>query len=340
MISFLLIALFVILSALLLLYSADAFLLASMGLTLWLERMVPTLFPFMILSGIMTGLNLQYILCRPLQKPFGRLFAASENETYCILMGYLCGFPMGAFCAAELCRTGRIGKNTAQYLISFCNNIGPIYFFNFALAMIGFQKPTASEYLLLTIGMYGIPFLYGICTNPVLCKKLSALRTKKTSAKRGGIIAASVPEYFTEENTLLAAVDHSINRSGLSILRLCGYMVLFNVLMLPLYRLLGDQPLIRYLHCFFEISGGLQMIQPLQNEVMSRCIFNTALPVVPIITLTALSFGGLSCIGQTSVFLHESGLSVYHYMKSRIIIAFLAFIYYVLCFLGGFLTIT
>lgn len=322
MISYLFIAIFVLLSALLLLYSADAFLLAEMGLTLWLERMVPTLLPFMILSGILTGLNLHYILCKPLKKPFQKLFHITENGTYCIFMGYLCGFPMGAFCAANLYKDGHISKKTAQYLIAFCNNIGPIYFFSFALSMVGFQNPEFKEYLLLTFGMYGIPLLYGILTAP----------------HRQTLPACSVTHSQTE-NSLFHAVDSAISRSGISILRLCGYMVFFNVLMLLFYRSPLPDTFTRCIHCFLEISGGLKMLLPLTETHFMIPLFSGTIPVYSWIALTALSFGGLSCIGQTGVFLHEAGLSLGHYIKSRLMIAFCALIYYAFCFSSGILTL-
>lgn len=318
------ILLFIILSTLLLTSSANAFLLAKLGLGLWFERMVPTLLPFMMLSSVMTGLNLQDAFCRPVQKLFKRLFSLSENETYCIVMGFLCGFPMGAFCSAELCRSGRITRRSAQTLVAFCNNIGPIYFFNYALGMIGFHALTSGMYILLFIGMYGIPILYG---------SVSLCRMKHVQSQN---------DTFTVKNpepvSLFCAIDSAINRSGMSILRLCGYMVLFNVLMLPFYGPGKHLRMIRLLHCFMEISGGLQLMQNSLPGIAGISIWHNTVPVFQILMLTALSFGGLSCIGQTSVFLQEAGLSVRSYVKSRICIAILTCLYYILCFRFGMLS--
>lgn len=308
---FLLIPLFLTLTVLLLISSKDALALASMGLTVWFENMIPTLLPFMILSGIMTGLNLQYDICKPFHRLTQKLFSVDENGTYCIVMGFLCGFPMGAFCTAQLCQQHLLSPKQAQYLVAFCNNIGPVYFYSFALSMIGFTHPDISQYLILTIGMYGIPLIYGIMTRPLKATK-------------------NLPLHSEPKNIhLFHAIDRSINRSGTSILRLCGYMVLFNILMLPCYRLLGNGILPKLLHCFMEISGGIRMLHP---HVLSE---NHSL--IQLIMLTALSFGGLSCIGQTSVFLNEADLSISKYVKSRVWIAFVAFLFYASCFITGLL---
>lgn len=332
MLNRILLVFFVLLSALLLVSSANAFILAELGLNLWLERMIPTLLPFMILSSVMTGLDLQKAFCYPFQKVLRHLFSLSENEIYCIIIGFLCGFPMGAFCSAELCCSGKITKSSAQTLVAFCNNIGPIYFFNFALGMIGFHTLTPGMYFCLFLGMYGIPLLYGgFSTYHLHCKKHKQIPSA---------VSPGCPKKQSHEPvTLLEAVDHAISRSGTSALRLCGYMVLFNVLMLPFYQFGKNQNLIRVLHCFMEISGGLQMMQKCLPAKICFRLGHSLIPVFQTVMLTALSFGGLSCIGQTSVFLQEAGLSVSSYVKSRICIAILAFFYYVFCFSFGFLSL-
>ncbi len=329
-----LIPVFLILTALLLICSKDALALAGMGLTLWLENMVPTLLPFMILSGIMTGLKLQYALCRPFRSLNRKLFSVSEDGTYCIVMGFLCGFPMGAFCASDLSRQQKLSQKDTEYLISFCNNIGPVYFYSFAVGMAGFEHPSVPEYLILTAGMYGIPLLYGIFTRPKALTNPntpsyppSLIKSSKNSSSAG--YCAGTEKATPSSGLLFEAIDRSINRSGTSILRLCGYMVLFNILMLPCYRFLGQGIVTRCIHCFVEISGGIRMLHPLLTAPKA---------IVPkLMILTALSFGGLSCIGQTSVFLREAGLSVAHYMKARILLAALTFLYYLIWFSTGFL---
>ena len=47
--------------------------------------------------------------------------------SYALLLGLICGYPMGAKLTADLFREGKITKSEAQYLLTFCNNPGPVF---------------------------------------------------------------------------------------------------------------------------------------------------------------------------------------------------------------------
>ena len=149
--------LFFILSGCILTHSRLSLSYASMGLELWLQNMIPALLPFMILSGIMVRLNLTErasLILYPVVKP---LFKVRKNVCYAMLVGFLCGFPMGARVVDDLYTRQMITKKEAEYLLAFCNNIGPVYFCSFVLPLLG--RRLLFPYL---FGMYGIPLLYGL----------------------------------------------------------------------------------------------------------------------------------------------------------------------------------
>lgn len=319
----LLLPVFLLLFALLIISSKTALALASLGLTLWFENMVPTLLPFMILSGILTCLKLQEPLCRPLRGLFRRLFHTTQNGAYCIIMGFLCGFPMGAFCVADLYQKGALSKEESTRLIPFCNNIGPVYFYSFAVPMLGLAGPSYHTIPLLTFGMYGIPLLYGIFSS-----QLHARIHKKNVIRQAS--AAALPGNETLPSLFLV-MDESISHAGKSILRLCGYMILFNVLMLPLYALHADGFTSGILHSVFEISGGIRVLQGYLVLMPEKRIF------LQLIMLTALSFGGLCCAGQSDCFMHTVSLSPAVYLARRLLIAAMAGMFYSLCFYCGWL---
>ena len=106
---------------------------ALTGLTLWFEKMIPTLLPFMILSGILISMNLTERFVRLLHPLLHCLYGTTPNGSYTMIMGFLCGFPMGARVAGELRRKGRLSREEAQLLLAFCNNIGPIYLLSFVV---------------------------------------------------------------------------------------------------------------------------------------------------------------------------------------------------------------
>ena len=86
-------ALGIYLIILLLAYPALSLEYAAKGLKLWFDKMIPTLLPFMILSGIMIRMNLTHKCVRVFHPLFGCLYGTSPNGTYTIWWGSCAGSP-------------------------------------------------------------------------------------------------------------------------------------------------------------------------------------------------------------------------------------------------------
>ena len=115
---FLYMAVSVYLIFLLLRYPALSLRYALAGLNLWFVKMIPTLLPFMILSGILIHMNLTEGFVRLLHPVLHFFYGTTPNGSYTLIMGFLCGFPMGARIAGELCRTGRLSTKEGGFLLS------------------------------------------------------------------------------------------------------------------------------------------------------------------------------------------------------------------------------
>ncbi len=284
---FLAVSLFLLVN--MLLFSKNAVYFAALGLNLWFERMIPSLFPFMILSGILVKTGFSEKIASFFYPVLGRIFGLSYSCIYIILMGFLCGFPMGAAVISENLQLHKISKREASYLLAFTNNIGPVYFISF-VSVVCPCLPLKISFAI----MYGIPLLYGIILRYTCYKDLST--------KKRGLTSSS-----TMSSSLLHTIDSSIQSSIESITKLGGYMILFNLLNLLLYfPYLIIPKKIRYLSsCLLEISGGIQLLKT-QTDLF---------PFVYII----LPFGGLSCIAQTYHFIKNTGLSIKSYLGHKII---------------------
>lgn len=274
---------------------------AALGLELWFQKMIPTLFPFMILSGVMVRLKLTEKISMVVYPILHPVFRIRKNVCYAMLMGFLCGFPMGARVVNELYTRQMITGREAEYLLTFCNNIGPVYFCSFVLPLLG--RRLVLPYL---FGMYGIPLLYGLFLRYTFFRDLESTAVKKTVVSQL-VCCEHVPEN-SEKPTgarLLEAIDNSIQAAVGGILMLGGYMILFNLLNLLPHLVLGRTPAL--LSPLLEITGGL----------------NTLQAKLPLYSLLALSFGGLSCIAQTYTCIRESGLSITSYVFHKIILTLL-----------------
>lgn len=307
---------------------------ASLGLRLWFQKMVPSLLPFMILSGIMVRLDLTEKIAMTAYPLVGRMYRVRKNVCYCMLLGFLCGFPMGAKVTGELYERGQLTQREAEYLLTFCNNIGPVYFCSFALPLL--NRQLTAPYL---FGMYGIPLLYGLVLRGTVYRNLGSLwkasspvtelspKAELRAAELENRISGSrsrltfAPGLETGFRSRLAftqileATDQSIRSSGQSILTLGGYMILFNLLNLLPHVLAGHS--LPILSPLLEITGGLGMLKG----------------TLPLYSLLTLSFGGLSCIAQTYSCIRGCGLSLSNYIYHKVILTMLNAVFYLCWFL-------
>lgn len=265
------------------------------GLKLWFDNMIPGLLPFMILSGIMIRMGLTEGFCTLAYPLISPLWRVRKNVCYAMLMGFLCGFPMGARVTADLLEQKLITKKEGEFLLSFCNNIGPVYFCSFVLPLL--NRRLVWPYL---FGMYGIPLLYG------LILRYTKYRTLSWNHSRVKLLG--------EGDSLLKAVDFSVRAAMESILSLGGYMIFFNLLNLLPHLITGKQP--KIIAPLLEITGGLRLLGDQR----------------PLYSLLALSFGGLSCIAQTYNCISGTGLSVKEYFSHKLMVTACCAAYYFLWF--------
>ena len=287
-----------------LLFPADCLSFALNGLNLWFERMIPTLFPFMVLSGIIIRMNLTDSFVKILNPVLGKLFRLRPACIYGMFVGFLCGFPMGAHVTAQLYEQKQISREEASYLLSFCNNIGPVYFLSFVLPTLSLTKTAPFLF-----GMYGLPLLYG------LFLRYTVFRTAIDSCGRNEF-SKKKPALF------LSAMDESVFSSLLGIAKLGGYMIFFNLLfILPVMaaKFLSLNNMFAPLFtggfsCLLEITGGISLIGK----------------KAPFLVLCILPFGGFSCIAQTYSMIKDTDLSIAEYVMHKMILTAITVFYYAL----------
>ena len=100
---------------------------ATRALGIWVQAVVPALFPFFITSELLINAGVTQLLSRwvtPLMRP---LFYLPGAAAIAVVMGFLSGSPTGAAVTAKLYQQGYCTKEEAQRLLAFTNNAGPLY---------------------------------------------------------------------------------------------------------------------------------------------------------------------------------------------------------------------
>ncbi|MDE7202982.1 MAG: hypothetical protein K2O91_14005 [Lachnospiraceae bacterium] len=277
------------------------------GLYQWAAKMVPTLFPFMMISSIMVYSGADLELGHMLSHLLKKIYKYSSYGLYAVFMGFFCGFPMGAKVVSDLYDKGKISKLEADTLLTFCNNIGPAYFMGIIIPIL--HECGYHNTLPFVFGMYGIPAVYGI----MMGHQYATKTTPDTTAANEN---STIPD--TPQLSLAAALKKSCVDNTQSLIVLGGYITFANA-----FRILLDfMPLSannkNILSSFLEIIGGVQ------------AIYTTTLlaPWKVFWIMTALCFGGISCILQTSSFLEKSGLSISYYLKHKLVTTLISAVYY------------
>lgn len=267
----------------------------SLGLMLWYTSVLPSLLPFMILSGLLIRTGLSWYLSPVYAPLLKRIYRISEEGCYAVLLGFLCGFPMGAKVIADLVREKRISVEEGTYLLGFCNNVSPAFFLNYVcLKKLGYPSVPWTLVLL----FYAVPLLYGLLTRPFY-QFPEPLRTQKQAS------------FHRIDFPML---DACMMDGFSTITRLGGYIMLFTILVQFLDLLPLSPSALAFLGALLEVSCGVDQLSRLPS------LYRTAL------VCTSAALGGFCICAQTQSVLDGTPLSIRTWITGRIITALLVFL--------------
>ncbi len=273
------------------------------GLLLWFDTLLPTLLPFLIISQLILKTALVNSIQKLLGPIFRSIFHCSENGAFCLICGFLCGYPVGARLISLQIKEHRLSLEEGQYLLSFCNNISPVFCISY-----GILEAIGSEVILpFLFIIYGSALLFGLITRP------KDLQSNLINAKK---------QTSSTEN-IFQLIDVCIIDSFLILIKLCGYLILFTIISNGIILLLPDKSsyIASVLASFLEITGGLSMVKHLPYGILRAMI-----------GVMALTFGGLCCILQTNSVISETELSLRKYVSHKVITTLIALFLFCLWF--------
>ena len=268
---------------------------AQSGIDLCTKTLIPSLFPFFVISGYLCQALSTFRF--PFLKHILKLCAMPSGTEPLLVIGMLGGYPVGAKAVTEAYWNGQLDKGTARRLLGFCSNAGPAFVFGVIGNM--FESSWVSWIVMLILIISSI------------------------------ITGAILPRSPVKENSCIKSNDSSFIKifegSIRSIAYVCGWVILFRVFMTFLNRwfmwILPDTIRIM-LTGIFELSNGCLELRKIGNEGL-RMIISSGL----------LSFGGLCIFLQTASVTGDLGLGDYFpgkILQSMISIVLSTFAQYIL----------
>lgn len=282
----------------LLLFPKSAAEYAKAGLLLWFNTLLPSMLPFMILSGLLIKIGFLEKLLSFTGGFWKSVFALTPMGGYSLLTGIFCGYPMGAKTAADLYRSRYISRQEACYLLTFSNHPGPAFLSSYLCAELLRREE-------LSLPAFGILYLSSFLTSLLF--------------RRFYVFSKAPGENIKRKETSSAfswgeALDVSIMDSFLSITKLGGYIILFSLFQGILALLPCVSPDLKsILLGITEITTGTAAI------AQQNWGFSLRFPLL----LAFASFGGLCVAFQVKSILSETDLPLAPYLKGKLCTFFL-----------------
>ena len=98
------------------------------GIELSVNKLIPSLFPFMVMAELIVNTNASASVSKIIAKPFSKIFKISTEGALPFLLGMLFGFPIGIKSAISLYENGRIDRSELTRLSLFTSIPSPAFF--------------------------------------------------------------------------------------------------------------------------------------------------------------------------------------------------------------------
>ncbi len=263
------------------------------AMELCVKSVIPSLFPFLVLTKLISNLK----LASPLQNLFKGImkpvFSLGEASFPPLLLGMISGYPIGASVCAALYKDKEISKTEASRLLAFCNNAGPAFILS--TIGIGIFSSLKIGFLLLFIHIFSAVaagFLFKIFS-PI---KTTEARINKCNPRPSFSFA------FTD----------SVSSALSSSLTISAYITFFAVITSLLKSIALPSTLLEVFRAIF--CGILEMTTG-AYEISKISDFRTSFIIISIF----LGFGGFCVHFQTLSLLRDTDIDTSQYFLGKLL---------------------
>lgn len=279
---------------------------ARSGVELCWNVIIPSLFPFFVVSQLTVRLGLADKLGRLCSRVMRPLFGVSGKCAPALILGFIGGYPVGAKTVIALYTEGGITKTEAERMLAFSNNSGPA----FILGVVGagiFVDTRAG--LVLYLAHFTASLIIGLFFKRYRKGQKPSDDTSFAAKKR---------------EPLSQAIVSSVSQAFSSSLGICGFVVFFTVLtrLIFLSGILGrlaellsgifglsEELCLSTLTGIIELTGGVWRLREASDSIAASLAMAAFM----------LGWAGISVHCQVLSFLRDTGLSSATYIIGKLL---------------------
>ena len=340
---------FVLIAILLVIFSRSNLTAATNGLTLWATCVVPSLFPFFVITNLLSHTKVVDFIGKLLDRFMRPIFNVPGIGGFAFVMGLISGYPVGAKIVSDFRENGAITKDEGERMLAFTNNSGPL----FILSSIGISLfgDTKTGLLLLCthilscitvgiiLGKFSRKSDYEFRRNYNMAKDIisenSFNKNRRNTSREKNIHSSSSTKTVTFKN-LGEVLGNSINDSISTILMIGGFVVIFSVIISILNQTHSLDFLAKFLNPILsfigfdfnfakpvlsgiiELTNGVNQVASLHIKAVSQNV---------ILCAFLLGFGGFSVLLQVFSIVAKTDLSMKKYFIGKFMQGIFAAIY-------------
>jgi len=290
------------------------------SLSIWINNVIPSLFPFFIATELLSHTNIPRIIGNMFNKIMRPLFNVPGIGAYALFMGIISGYPVGAKIVTNFRNENLCTKEEAERLITFTNNSGPL----FILGTVGitlFYDSSIGLLLLFThiLSCISVGIIFRFWKKNIKEKRnTDTLSTNVTFNSLGEVLSKSI----------LSAIN--------SVILIGGFIILFGIIfsifqktymlnfiklpIIPIFNLLNIDTsfIIPILTGILELTNGVSAVSAIVSKNLSINIIACAF---------LLGFGGISIMLQVLSITSKSNISIKPYILGKLLQGTLASLY-------------
>lgn len=279
----------------LIMFSKTNILAVQNAISLFFEKVFPSLFPFFIAADLLSHTNIINILntiLSPIMKP---LFNVSGKGAFPFIMGIISGYPTGAKIVSDFRKNNICTKVECERLLAYTNNSGPL----FIIGTVGSSLFLSTEIGILLL----ITHIFGTLTIGII------FRFYKNNYYRNENIVDEL-DIDNFSSILTESIFNSFKTTGM----IFGFIIMFsiinNILLTSGILKLFPSAIIGSILSTCEITNGINYISMIKSSNLT---------IQLILTSFFLGFGGISVLMQVYSIISKTDLSIKPYILGKLL---------------------